>query len=155
MIYVIDTSVVSALHKNYFRDHFPTLWKNFDEMVDSGLVTSTREAFRELEDFGGDSFSWAKENEHIFHMPDAKEGAKVVNIYAVPHFQANMEKQKLLKGGRNADPFLIARASVLGATMWTVEQFKPNAAKIPNICAHFNVPCVDLRTFMEAEGWSF
>lgn len=154
-MYVIDTSVVSALHKNYYREHFPTLWKNFDGLVASGQVTSTREAFRELEDFGGDSFAWAKEHEHIFAVPDAAEGAQVVRIYAVEHFQANMEKQKLLKGGRNADPFLIARAAVTGATMWTMEQFKPNAAKIPNICAHFDIPCVDLRGFMAAEGWAF
>lgn len=100
-MYVIDTSVVSALHKNYYREHFPTLWKNFDGLVASGRVTSTREAFRELEDFGGDSFTWAKEHEHIFAVPDAAEGAQVVRIYAIEHFQANMEKQKLLKGGRN------------------------------------------------------
>lgn len=154
-MYVIDTSVVSALHKNYYREHFPSLWKKFDDMVESGQVTSTREAFRELEDFGGDSFEWAKANEHIFTVPDASEGAQVVRIYGVTHFQANMEKQKLLRGGRNADPFLIARAAVTGATMWTMEQFKPNGAKIPNICGHFGIPCVDLRSFMVTEGWAF
>lgn len=154
-MYVIDTSVVSALHKNYYREHFPSLWKNFDEMVNSGLITSTREAFRELEDFGGDSFDWAKANEKIFTIPDAAEGAMVVKIYSVPHFQANMEKQKLLKGGRNADPFLIARAAVLGATVLTMEQLKENSAKIPSICKYFNIGCVDLRGFMVKEGWTF
>ncbi len=154
-MYVIDTSVVSALHKNYYRDRFPSLWKSFDELVASGQITSTREAFRELEDFGGDSFIWAKENEVIFTTPDAAEAAVVVQIYSVAHFQANMEKQKLLKGGRNADPFLIARAAVVGGTVLTMEQLKPGGAKIPNICAHFNVPCVDLRGFMEKEGWAF
>lgn len=154
-MYVIDTSVVSALHKNYYRDRFVSLWKNFDALVAAGEITSTREAFRELEDFGGDSFAWAKENEHIFTVPDAKEGAFVVKIYAVPHFLANMEKQKLLKGGRNADPFLIARASVIGGTVLTMEQIKPGGAKIPNICSHFGIDCVDLRTFMGREGWTF
>jgi len=154
-MYVIDTSVVSALHKNYYREHFPSLWKNFDGMVEAGLITSTREAFRELEDFGGDSFDWTKANEKIFTIPDAAEGAMVVKIYSVPHFQANMEKQKLLKGGRNADPFLIARAAVLGGTVLTMEQLKENSAKIPNICKYFNIPCVDLRGFMVKEGWTF
>jgi hypothetical protein len=154
-MYVIDTSVVSALHKNYYRDRFPTLWKNFDQLVLDGQITSTREAFRELEDFGGDSLIWANENEDIFTVPSAAEGSFVVKIYSVRHFLANMEKQKLLKGGRNADPFLIARAAVLGGTVLTMEQFKPGGAKIPNICAHFNIPCVDLRGFMEQEGWAF
>jgi hypothetical protein len=36
-----------------------------------------------------------------------------------------------------------------------MEQFKKNAAKIPNICQHFGVPCLDLRGFMAKEGWVF
>jgi hypothetical protein len=32
----------------------------------------------------------------------------------VRHFQQNIEQQKLLKGGKNAEPFVIARAAVEG-----------------------------------------
>jgi Domain of unknown function (DUF4411) len=66
-----------------------------------------------------------------------------------------MERQKLISGGRNADPFLIARAAVTESTVLTMERIKPNAAKIPSICHHFSIPCVDLVQFMEAEGWVF
>lgn len=124
-------------------------------MVADGKFTSTKEAFRELEDRGGESFDWAKDNAGLFATPDAKEGAFVAAIYAVAHFQANMEKQKILRGGRNADSFLIARAASLGATVVSMEQYKPQAAKIPNICEHFNVLCLDLRGFMEEENWVF
>jgi len=154
-MYVIDTSVVSALHRNYYRSRFVTLWKLFDEMVASGGFTSTREALRELEDHGGGAYDWAQRNPALFSIPGAKEGAFVAKIYSVPHFQANMEKQKLLRGGRNADPFLIARAAMTSSTMLTMEQLKTNAAKIPNICQHFGVPCMDLEGFMEKEGWTF
>lgn len=124
-------------------------------MVDGGRFTSTREALRELEDLGGDAFAWAKTNSGLFTVPDAQEGTFVTKIYAIEHFQANIERQKMLRGGRNADPFLIARAASIGATVVTMEQLKPNAAKIPNICAHFKVPCLDLRGFMEQEDWVF
>ncbi|MHB1187236.1 PIN domain-containing protein [Thiobacillus sp.] len=154
-MYVIDTSVISALHRNYYRNRFVTLWERFDAMVAGGKFTSTREAFRELGDRGGEGFDWAQNNSGLFTTPDAKEGAFVAGIYAVEHFQANIEKQKILRGGRNADPFLIARAASLGATVLSMEQFKPNAAKIPNICEHFNVPCLDLLGFMEKEDWVF
>jgi hypothetical protein len=154
-MYVIDTSVVSALHKNYFRSRFVTLWQRFDEMVEDGGFSSTREALRELEDYGGAAYEWAANNAGLFVTPDAREGAFVAKIYAVPHFQANMERQKLIRGGRNADPFLIARAAVTGSTVLTMEKLKPNAAKIPNICQHFSIPCFDLEQFMEAEGWTF
>lgn len=154
-MYVLDTSVISALHRNYYRSRFVSLWELFDGMVSEGRFTSTLEALRELEDLGGDAFAWADANRGLFCTPDAKEGAVVARIYAVKHFQANMEKQKILKGGRNADPFLIARAASLGATLVTMEQLKPHAAKIPNICDHFKVKCLDLRGFMEQENWLF
>jgi hypothetical protein len=154
-MYAIDTSVVSALHRNYYRSRFVTLWKKFDGMVDGGVFTSTREVLRELEDLGGPGYEWAKSKADMFVTPDAKEGEFVAKIYATKHFHANMEQQKLMKGGRNADPFLIARAAVTGATVLTMEQLKPNAAKIPNICDHFKVNCFDLERFMEAEGWTF
>jgi Domain of unknown function (DUF4411) len=71
------------------------------------------------------------------------------------HFQQNIEQQKLLRGGKNADPFVIAKAAVECRTVVTMEQLKPNAAKIPNICRHFNVSCFTLEEFMEAENWQF
>lgn len=131
------------------------MWERFDRIVAAGRVTSTREAFRELEDWGGEGLEWAKLNPSLFVIPDAREGAFVAGIYAVRHFQSNIEKQKILRGGRNADPFLIARAASVGATVLTMEQHKPNAAKIPNICTHFKIPCLDLRGFMEKEDWVF
>lgn len=154
-MYVLDTSVISALHRNYYRSRFVSLWKAFDAMLVEGRFTSTREALRELEDIGGEPLDWATTNQSLFTTPDANEGAFVASIYAVEHFQANIERQKVLQGGRNADPFLIARAAAIKGTVVTMEQLKPNAAKIPNICQHFEVPCVDLRGFMEKEDWIF
>jgi hypothetical protein len=85
----------------------------------------------------------------------AAEGAFVARIYRVSHFQQNIELQKLLKGGKNADPFVIARAAVENRTVVTMEVFKPNGVKIPNICRHFGVKCLLLEDFMEEEGWTF
>jgi hypothetical protein len=76
-------------------------------------------------------------------------------IYAVRHFQQNIEQQKILKGGKNADAFVIAKAGVERGTVVTMEVLKPNAAKIPNICEHFSIPCLSLEKFMEEEDWQF
>lgn len=155
-MYVLDTNVISCLHKNYYRNRFVSLWKAFDEIVVNGKITSTREAYHELHDgVPGDDTEWAKTHEELFAIPDAKEGAFVGSIYSVAHFQANIEKQKLLKGGRNADAFIVARAYATGGTVVTMERFKPHAVKLPNICAHFNIPYLDLEGFMESEGWEF
>ena len=84
-MYVIDTSVISALHRNYYRSQFVTLWERFDEMVAEGRFTSTRESYRELDDGGGESFEWAQQNAGLFVTPNAKVGNFVAQIYAVAH----------------------------------------------------------------------
>jgi hypothetical protein len=155
-MYVFDNSPLSTLFRNYYPKRFPSLWKNFDALVAGSGLISTREAYREIEDSNIASLrDWAKNNEHLFPVPNANEGAFVAKIYAVQHFQQNIEQQKLLKGGRNADPFVISKAAVDKATVVTMELFKDNAAKIPNICKHFGIPCMTLEEFMEAEGWQF
>lgn len=157
MIYVFDTSAFASLFKNYYRKRFPTLWKNFDSMIDEGRIISTREVRREIKERDDELEAWAGQHSQIFHTPTAEVARFVTQIYAVKHFQANIEQKKLLKGGLNADPWVIATTSVYSgeASLVTLEVYKENAAKIPNICQHFKTPCLNLETFMEAEDWSF
>ena len=95
------------------------------------------------------------DHQSVFAIPTAAEGEFVARIYSHVHFQQNIEQQKLLRGGKNADPFVIAKAAMEGRSVVTVEARRPNAAKIPNICDHFRVPCLSLEEFMEAENWEF
>ena len=153
---MFDTSPLSNLFRNYYRERFPTLWQNFDELVEIGDVVSTREALREINDSAIETLRvWAAENRSIFTTPIAAEAAYVANIYSVKHFQQNIEQQKILRGGKNADPFIIARAAVEERTVVTMEKLKDNAAKIPNICNHFGIDCITLEEFMELENWKF
>lgn len=156
MTYVFDNSPLSTLFRNYYRRRFPTLWQRFDELVANGDIVSTREALREIEDGPVESLrEWAAQNGELFTMPNAEEGEFVARIYAVPHFQQNIERQKMLKGGRNADAFVIAKAAVTERTVVTMEQRRSQAVKIPNICDHFGIPCMTLEEFMESERWEF
>jgi hypothetical protein len=154
--YVFDNSPLSVLFKNFYRSRFPTLWAQFDALVDEGRILSTREALREIEDGASDECrAWAARKSGLFASPTGAEGAFVAGIFAVPHFQQNIEQRKILQGGKNADPFVIARAAVANATVVTMESLRPNGTGIPNICDHFNVPWLSLEQFMEAEGWTF
>ena len=147
---------MSALFRNFYRKTFRTLWERFDALVAESSIVSTREALREIKDGGPESLlDWVKQHQALFATPTAEEGRYVTTIYRVPHFQQNIEQQKLLKGGKNADPFVIAKAHVEQRAVVTMEQLKPNAAKIPNICQHFGIQCLSLEEFMEEEGWQF
>ena len=156
MIYIFDTSPLLALFNNYYRRLFPSLWVKFDALVDNGQITSTREVLNEINDGPEDAaWEWASAHPEVFTTPTAEEGAFVARIFAIPHFQQTIERSKLLKGGHHADAFVIAKAFVVQGTAVTMEGLKPNAAKIPNICQHFRIPCMSLEEFMEAEGWQF
>lgn len=156
MSYVFDTGPLSMLFRNFFRSVFPTLWENFDRLIKEEEIISVREVLREIEDGPLPSLtSWARTNSDFFALPTPEEAAFITRIYSVPHFHQNIEQQKLLKGGHMADPFVIAKAQVLERTVVTTELFKPNSAKIPNICRHFVVPCMTLQEFMEEQNWRF
>jgi Domain of unknown function (DUF4411) len=156
MSYAFDTSGLSALFRNYYRSVFRTLWTGFDQLVANGKIISTREVLREIEDSSLDNLrEWAAANKDIFVTPTPEEAAFVARIYQVRHFQQNIEMRKLLSGGNLADPFIIARAAIAQASVVTTEKIKPHAAKIPNICEHFQIPCLSLEEFMQKEGWTF
>ena len=156
MIYVFDTSPLSQLFRAYYRSRFPTLWEQFDELVTRHRVTSTREVGREIENSSIQNLiDWKRQHSQLFPPPTAAEGNFVRRIFEVPHFQDNIGKKKLLRGGTNADPFVIARAEVLHGTVVTMEKTEPGGAKIGNICGHFSVRCMSLEDFMIAEAWRF
>jgi hypothetical protein len=156
MSYVFDSSPLISLFRSYYRRRFPSLWERFDTLVEEGELVSTREVLREIEDGPVDALrGWAADRHHLFATPTGAEGAFVSRIYGVAHFQQNIEQQKILKGGFNADPFVVAKAAVDEGTVVTMEALRPNAARIPNICEHFGVQWLSLEDFMEEEGWVF
>jgi len=88
--------------------------------------------------------------------PSPEELRFVARIFTVPHFQTLIRKQERLQGKPVADPFVIAKAATTDdAWVVTQEQMRPNAARIPNVCDRFNIPCTSLEGFMEREDWTF
>ena len=155
MSYVFDTSAFVVLFDNYYKSVFKTLWNHFDEMVNLGDIVSTKEVKREIEDQTDSLTAWMRNHSEVFETPSAEEGIFVAQIYQVQKFQYGIEQKKILSGGKNADPFVIAKAKVAGRTVVTLEKEKPNSAKIPNICRHFDIKCLNLESFMEEQNWTF
>ena len=156
MTYIFDTSPLSQLFGAYYRSRFPALWEQFDELVRQRRVISTREVGREIDNGPiKNLIEWKRQHLQLFPPPTAAEGNFVRRIFEVTHFQDNIGKKKMLRGGTNADPFVVARAGVLQGTAVTMEKTVPGGAKIGNMCARFSVPCMSLEEFMVAEGWRF
>lgn len=156
-VYVFDSGPLIDLFRHYYRERFPSLWQQFDGMVADGRITSTREVGNEIERHGDKLADWFEENRRkVFVTPTSAELEVVRQIFGVRHFQAMIRKKQLLEGRPVADPFVIARAKCLSnGCVVTNERHTPNAAKIPNVCEHFDVDWTDFEGFMEREQWRF
>ncbi|MBK6328445.1 MAG: DUF4411 family protein [Chloroflexi bacterium] len=155
MIYVFDSSTLIDLFRYYYPSRFPSLWDKFAEAVTTQTIISVREVKNEIGQRDDRLSQWMKQQRDFFQPPDTEELRFVAEIFAVPHFQMLVRKQERLQGKPVADPFVIAKAKIIQGCVVTEETFKPNGARIPNVCQHFGVDCLSLEGFMERENWTF
>lgn len=155
-MYVFDTMIFSQLFDYYYRDQFPSLWAMFDMLVTVGRINSTREVRKELENHAQNKFKdEISRIQHLFPEPMPDERRFVTKIYAEPRFLNQFPTRHLLKGGPYADPFVIARAAIMGGTVVTNESEFKGGTKIPSLCRHFKIDYVNFQEFMRRENWSF
>jgi len=155
VIYVFDSGPLIVMFRHYYPERFPTLWEKFDELIDQESVVSVKEVSRELNGHVDSLSDWVKDNNGIFLMPTPNEFLLVSEIFKIPHFQDLIRKQERLEGKPVADPFVIAKAKEIGGCVVTTEKYKPNSAKVPNVCERFGVEYMSLEDFMAKENWSF
>jgi hypothetical protein len=155
-MFIIDTNSFRVLG-NYYPDVFPTFWQQLNEAVSDGRVGSVREVRKEIELQNASEHlaEWVTRNPLVFPTPTDSEMEMVAEIFRVRHFQQLIGEKQRLRGQPVADPFLVARAHVLGGCVVTEEVLKPQAAKIPNVCDHFGVKCTDMRGLLKEFGWRF
>ncbi|MEE9464199.1 MAG: PIN domain-containing protein [Candidatus Neomarinimicrobiota bacterium] len=155
MRYVFDSSPLINLFRHYYPARFPTLWQNFQKLIDDDRFVSVREVRRELEGSEDALSGWVKSEGGLFTTPSPEELAFVAQIFQVKHFQGMIRKKERLSGRPVADPFVIAKAKVSDSCVVTSEIWRENGAKIPNVCEYFQIPCKNFEEFMEQENWKF
>ncbi len=155
MIYVFDSGPLIVMFRHFYPKQFPSLWINFDNMVAENRATAVREVLNELTGYSDNLSEWAKAHKSFFPKPTSDELRFVTEIFKIKHFQTLIRKKERLQGTPVADPFVIAKAKVLHGCVVTMEKLKANAAKIPNVCERFDIPCMNLEKFMEKENWRF
>lgn len=153
--YVFDTGPLRILVHHFYQDRFPTLWNKFELLVEKGNLFSVREVFQEITRKENDLLEWAKTRKDLFRIPTEEEINFVTKILKIAHFQQLVSNEQRLTGYPAADPFVIACGKVQSAIVVTTEQEKPNSAKMPNVCKHFKIECIELEEFMKREKWRF
>lgn len=156
MKYVIDTCSLRVFN-SYYPERFPSIWAHLQEAVDDGDLLSVKEVKRELSGLGVKPWlgDWVKRNSGIFHPPTEEEAEFIGEIFRVAHYRRLIGQRQALSGQPVADPYLIAAAKINGYTVVSEEEAKPNSAKIPIVCNHYGVACVNLDKFMGQMGWSY
>lgn len=142
-IYVIDACALIDAAKNYnmSKKVFEDIWILIDSMVAEGKLISSIEVKNELKD--DDIKEWSKQNKEMFM--DLTEEIQNITREILRKYPSIIKIQT--KKNSNADPFLIATAIYKEGVMVTNEKKGKN--KIPNICKELNVPCIDLKEFLD------
>ena len=157
--YCLDTNTISTIYRFYYRDSFPSFWENFSDLVGSGRAGSVSEVEIELSRSPGliSAVQELKElNQGFFSLPSPTEQEFVTEIFEVRRFRSLLVGGNAARGNPVADPFVIAKARAFpGMCVVTEEIYRPNAAKIPNVCEYFNIECINLQQLIIREGWQF
>ncbi|MCK4352740.1 DUF4411 family protein [candidate division WOR-3 bacterium] len=156
-MYVFDSSPLIVLFRHYYPNRFPTLWEKFDILISDSKLSSVRDVVNEINRYANSDrlTKWVKDNRNFFPKSTTNELLTVRKIFQVKHFQSMIREKERLQGYPVADPFVVAKAKACNGCVVTLERRKENSAKLPNVCDHFGILCIDLEEFMEKEGWIF
>lgn len=151
--YCFDTSaLMDGWNRYYPPDVVPPLWDQLERLADAGVIICPDEVLREISRKDDALHKWAKKRPRLFHPLDDPTQLAVTEVLTV--------FPKLVDTRRNrsvADPFVIAMGRVRSATVVTGEKAVGTAERprIPNVCGHFNVRCINMLDFIREQGWVF
>lgn len=146
--YLVDTNVILARanYRNYDEIVFPIYWKNFDKLVNNGIIISTTSVSKEIKDLvkrqevDDQILTWANNNSHMFKFPmDEKYTDETKNI-----------KNKLpgwyRRNRKKADWDLVVFAKAYNLILVTQEtpnftKKKQKEYKIPTACKKLGAYC--------------
>ena len=152
--YCFDTSaLLDGWVRYYPPDAFPSLWCHLDRMITNGSILCPEDVLLELGKQEDDVCRWVKDRQHLLARTLGVAEQAVVSRIMSTH--PNLVDVGTGKSG--GDPFVIALAKINGLTVVTGEKFSKNPAKpkIPDVCAAYGVPCINILQFIRDQKLKF
>ena len=149
--YLIDSSALFDLKRDYPIYIFPSLWEKFNGLCKSKIIVAPKEVLREIKKGNDELVQWADAFDDIFLEPTDEEVGilqKVMKLYP----QKILEKYGT---GVWADPLIVSAAKHYNITIIQHETNDPNQFKIPFIAANFGVKCIKLVGLFDEQSWRF
>jgi hypothetical protein len=132
---------------------FPSFWRKMDALVASRRVIISQAAVDELAKKSDETHDWVVSKKEMICGIDMDVQVVVREILANPNSARLVDTKK---GRSGADPFVIALAEIVGATVITNEALTGGKSpRIPDVCGQRGVQCGDLLHLIRGEGWVF
>jgi len=157
--YLLDANVfIEAKNRYYGFDIVPAFWEWLDRRQASGEIASIIPVYDELAQGNDDLSDWVKARKTSewwldVSDQDTQEAYGEIIAWVMSHQDfTQAAKDEFLAG---ADPWLIAKAKVLGVKVVTHEQLDLNARRkvfIPVVCKHFGVDYLDTFELIRSFG---
>jgi hypothetical protein len=149
-----DTSAfIECWSGRYRRTTFTGLWSNIEGMVAASEICSPEEVLNEVKkkEDGLHAFLNGEKEKAIVPLDEEiMEGTREV-LAEFPRLAGQM------RGRNKADPFVIATAKAREIVVVTEEGARGNRnrPKIPLVCEHFQIECINVLDYIEEQGWTF
>ncbi|MGI8952714.1 MAG: DUF4411 family protein [Chitinophagaceae bacterium] len=127
--YVIDSSALFDLKRNYPLNVFKGVWEKFNGLCKAQIIISVREVYNEIKRGSDWLKDWADEYHAIFLEPTSLEEYKLIGTLQEKYpswIDVNSDKPA-------ADPFVIASAYVRKLNIIQHESLNKNLQKLQEI----------------------
>lgn len=151
--YCIDTSALIDMWRvHYPEDVFPALWVDIGTIVRDGILVAPVEVLDELERKDDELLAWARTHAEMCLDLSAEEVSLVGEMVA-----AHLGWVDLYKETPDADPFIVALARTRDLCVVTAERMSAptERPRIPNICRHYRVECINPVELFRQRGWRY
>lgn len=160
-MYLLDSNVfIQAKNQYYSFETFPVFWDWLDVEENQGHIAFIQLICDELLKGNDRLAEWARERKNSgWFLPNTdtelQEFFPQIAEWVMKQPFRHTAKLKFLD---EADPWLIAKAKVIGATVVTLEAYKPDTKRkveIPNVCRAFDIPYITTFELLRQRGAIF
>jgi hypothetical protein len=160
--FILDTSCLTQAFRVYYPfDIAPSFWEFIKRGIVSGRVIIIDKVHAEICRGNDDLKTWLDTEiapKDIFHC-DAATLTHYASImkWGNGHQQYNYNAKLDFSEFDNADPFVVAAAKALTATVVSQETSAPSSVKnikLPDVCINFNVPHLDTFSFLRSQRFT-
>lgn len=145
-MYLLDANTyIHAKNLYYSFDFCPAYWDWLDKQCAVGKIASIDMVANELVSGNDELVTWVKSRPEHFLLCDDAETQSLVGTIAQDLMQGHYNQQNRDNFLAGADPWIIAKAKVIGATVVSHESKitqQGKKIKVPNVCQQYGVECI-------------